>query len=254
MRGARLARRVPGGRSRSCARRWAASPGARRARRRALAAVARVRRHASLELEEEVSHEQQPDDHLHHDAEPRRPADPGRRRRRASSALYFDGDPNGAPRAGLGPRRSPPARRGRPARRSTSRASAPASICRSRRGAPRSRRRCGRRCCRIPFGETASYGDIARAIGKPAASRAVGGANDRNPIAIVMPCHRVIGADGSLTGYGGGLDHKRLLLELESRVRSARPRAASTLRDDSVSRSRGEALIPCFGLREQTAS
>ena len=79
---------------------------------------------------------------------------------------------------------------------------------------------------RIPFGETASYGDIARAIGKPAASRAVGGANHRNPIAIVIPCHRVIGADGSLTGYGGGLDHKRLLLELESRVRSARQRAA----------------------------
>jgi methylated-DNA-[protein]-cysteine S-methyltransferase len=79
---------------------------------------------------------------------------------------------------------------------------------------------------RIPFGETASYGDIARAIGKPAASRAIGGANHRNPIAIVIPCHRVIGADGSLTGYGGGLDHKRLLLELESRVRSARQRAA----------------------------
>ena len=79
---------------------------------------------------------------------------------------------------------------------------------------------------RIPFGETSSYGDIARAIGKPAASRAVGGANHRNPISIVIPCHRVIGADGSLTGYGGGLDHKRLLLELESRVRSAHPRAA----------------------------
>ena len=71
---------------------------------------------------------------------------------------------------------------------------------------------------RIPFGETASYGQIARAIGKPAASRAIGGANHRNPIAIVIPCHRVIGADGSMTGYGGGLDHKRLLLDLESRV------------------------------------
>jgi methylated-DNA-[protein]-cysteine S-methyltransferase len=71
---------------------------------------------------------------------------------------------------------------------------------------------------RIPFGETATYGQIARAIGKPAASRAIGGANHRNPIAIIVPCHRVIGADGSMTGYGGGLRRKRLLLELESRV------------------------------------
>ena len=70
---------------------------------------------------------------------------------------------------------------------------------------------------RIPYGETASYGDIARAIGKPAASRAIGSANHRNPIAIVIPCHRVIGADGSMTGYGGGLDRKRLLLSLEAR-------------------------------------
>jgi methylated-DNA-[protein]-cysteine S-methyltransferase len=74
---------------------------------------------------------------------------------------------------------------------------------------------------RIPFGETASYGEIARAIGKPAASRAIGGANHRNPIAIVVPCHRVIGADGSMTGYGGGLGRKRLLLELEARVAGA---------------------------------
>jgi methylated-DNA-[protein]-cysteine S-methyltransferase len=80
----------------------------------------------------------------------------------------------------------------------------------------------------IPFGRTASYGDIARAIGKPAASRAIGGANHRNPIAIIIPCHRVIGADGSLTGYGGGLPHKRLLLDLESRVCSAGPPAAVT--------------------------
>jgi methylated-DNA-[protein]-cysteine S-methyltransferase len=71
---------------------------------------------------------------------------------------------------------------------------------------------------RIPFGETASYGQIARAIGKPAASRAIGGANHRNPIAIIVPCHRVIGADGSMTGYGGGLRRKRLLLDLEARV------------------------------------
>jgi methylated-DNA-[protein]-cysteine S-methyltransferase len=68
----------------------------------------------------------------------------------------------------------------------------------------------------IPYGATASYGDIAHAIGQPGAARAVGGANNRNPIAIVIPCHRVIGASGSLTGYGGGLDRKRLLLELEA--------------------------------------
>lgn len=70
----------------------------------------------------------------------------------------------------------------------------------------------------IPFGETATYGEIARAIGQPAASRAIGGANHRNPIAIIIPCHRVIGSDGSMTGYGGGLPTKRLLLDLETRV------------------------------------
>lgn len=69
---------------------------------------------------------------------------------------------------------------------------------------------------KIPYGRTASYADIARAIGKPKAMRAVGMANGRNPISIVVPCHRVIGADGSLTGYGGGLDRKRTLLNLES--------------------------------------
>jgi len=68
---------------------------------------------------------------------------------------------------------------------------------------------------RIPYGETASYGEIARELGHPTASRAVGAANGRNPIAIVVPCHRVIGADGSLTGYGGGLECKRALLDLE---------------------------------------
>jgi methylated-DNA-[protein]-cysteine S-methyltransferase len=68
----------------------------------------------------------------------------------------------------------------------------------------------------IPYGETRSYGDIARVIGSPGASRAVGAANGRNPIAIVIPCHRVIGASGALTGYGGGLDRKRQLLELEA--------------------------------------
>jgi methylated-DNA-[protein]-cysteine S-methyltransferase len=67
----------------------------------------------------------------------------------------------------------------------------------------------------IPSGETRSYGDIARRIGKPRAVRAVGLANGSNPIAIVVPCHRVIGSNGSLTGYGGGLDRKRWLLAHE---------------------------------------
>jgi methylated-DNA-[protein]-cysteine S-methyltransferase len=68
---------------------------------------------------------------------------------------------------------------------------------------------------RIPFGATASYGEIAAAIGRPGASRAVGGANHRNPIPIIVPCHRVIGSDGSLTGYGGGEPTKRRLLAIE---------------------------------------
>jgi methylated-DNA-[protein]-cysteine S-methyltransferase len=69
----------------------------------------------------------------------------------------------------------------------------------------------------IPFGETRSYGEIAAAAGNPKASRAVGMANNRNPIVIIVPCHRVIGHNGSLTGFGGGIDLKRLLLELEQR-------------------------------------
>ncbi|MGR6973707.1 methylated-DNA--[protein]-cysteine S-methyltransferase [Streptomyces cynarae] len=68
---------------------------------------------------------------------------------------------------------------------------------------------------RIPYGETRSYGQLADALGKPGASRAVGLANGRNPIGIIVPCHRVIGASGGLTGYGGGLDRKRRLLEFE---------------------------------------
>jgi methylated-DNA-[protein]-cysteine S-methyltransferase len=70
----------------------------------------------------------------------------------------------------------------------------------------------------IPFGETRSYGDIARQIGKPGAMRAVGAANGRNPVSIVAPCHRVIGSTGKLTGFGGGLDVKAQLLELEQRA------------------------------------
>ena len=74
---------------------------------------------------------------------------------------------------------------------------------------------CWRALQTIPYGETRSYADIARAVGKPAAFRAVGMANNRNPVAIVVPCHRVIASDGTLCGYGGGLDVKRKLLELE---------------------------------------
>ncbi|MGA7123043.1 MAG: methylated-DNA--[protein]-cysteine S-methyltransferase [Polyangiaceae bacterium] len=75
----------------------------------------------------------------------------------------------------------------------------------------------------IPYGETRSYGQIARRIGNPAAVRAVGLANGANPVGIVVPCHRVIGADGSLTGYGGGVERKRWLLNHERRALGARP-------------------------------
>jgi methylated-DNA-[protein]-cysteine S-methyltransferase len=72
---------------------------------------------------------------------------------------------------------------------------------------------------RIPYGETVSYGEVARAIGRPTASRAVGAANGSNPLPIVIPCHRVIGSTGKLTGFGGGLDTKAALLALERRGR-----------------------------------
>ena len=67
----------------------------------------------------------------------------------------------------------------------------------------------------IPYGETISYGELARRIGQPDLARAVGTANGQNPIAVIVPCHRVIGSDGKLVGYGGGLENKRLLLDLE---------------------------------------
>lgn len=81
----------------------------------------------------------------------------------------------------------------------------------------------------IPYGETASYGDVARRLGTPGAARAVGLANNRNPIAVIIPCHRVIGADGSLTGYGGGLERKRWLLAHERRFRTAADDAQAEL-------------------------
>lgn len=71
---------------------------------------------------------------------------------------------------------------------------------------------------RIPYGKTTNYGEIARRLRRPSASRAVGAANGRNPIWIVIPCHRVIGKNGTLTGYGGGLPNKQALLELEGAV------------------------------------
>jgi methylated-DNA-[protein]-cysteine S-methyltransferase len=84
----------------------------------------------------------------------------------------------------------------------------------------------------IPFGQTRSYGQIAEHIGSPKAVRAVGAANGRNPISIVAPCHRVIGANGKLTGFAGGLDAKALLLELEGafeRAESSQPSGASAV-------------------------
>jgi len=69
---------------------------------------------------------------------------------------------------------------------------------------------------RIPYGETVSYGDIAKRIGRPKAVRAVGAANGRNPLPVIVPCHRVIGSSGDLTGFGGGLDTKEALLRLEA--------------------------------------
>ncbi len=72
----------------------------------------------------------------------------------------------------------------------------------------------------IPYGETRTYAGIAHAIGRPTATRAVGAANGANPIPIIVPCHRVIGSNGSLTGFGGGIDVKRRLLDLEAGVTS----------------------------------
>jgi methylated-DNA-[protein]-cysteine S-methyltransferase len=73
----------------------------------------------------------------------------------------------------------------------------------------------------IPYGQTESYGELAERIGSPGGARAVGLANGKNPIGIVIPCHRVVGSDGSLTGYGGGVDRKRALLDLELAVSGA---------------------------------
>lgn len=73
----------------------------------------------------------------------------------------------------------------------------------------------------IPYGETRSYGALARELGNPKASRAVGAANGRNPLSIIVPCHRAVGSDGALTGFAGGLEAKRYLLALETSVKQA---------------------------------
>jgi methylated-DNA-[protein]-cysteine S-methyltransferase len=91
---------------------------------------------------------------------------------------------------------------------------------------PAFHQRVWRELCNIPYGETISYGELARRIGSPNASRAVGRANGANPIPIVIPCHRVIGSNGKLTGYGGGLPRKEFLLALE-RKQMPLPWAAS---------------------------
>jgi methylated-DNA-[protein]-cysteine S-methyltransferase len=75
----------------------------------------------------------------------------------------------------------------------------------------------------IPYGETMSYGALARAVGEPGGAQAVGRACNRNPVPILVPCHRVIGADGKLVGFGGGLHRKRFLLQLEARVYLSTP-------------------------------
>jgi methylated-DNA-[protein]-cysteine S-methyltransferase len=90
-------------------------------------------------------------------------------------------------------------------------------------------RRVWRALAAIPYGATASYAELARKIGSPGAVRAVGAANGKNPLSIVIPCHRVIGADGTLTGYAGGLCAKRQLLELERALRAVPVPAAVDL-------------------------
>ena len=87
---------------------------------------------------------------------------------------------------------------------------------------------------RIPYGETVSYGQIAKRIGRPGASRAVGLANGANPIGVIVPCHRVVASDGSLTGYGGGLERKRFLLGLEKRRAADTSGGPPTKRDPSA--------------------
>jgi len=96
-----------------------------------------------------------------------------------------------------------------------------------------------RRLLAIPFGTTVSYGELARQLGRPTAARAVGMANGRNPIAIIVPCHRVIGSGGSLTGYAGGLERKRYLLRHEAEVaqRARSPHQPGSAREHVLERA-----------------
>lgn len=87
---------------------------------------------------------------------------------------------------------------------------------------------------KIPYGSTISYGELARRIGNPKASRAVGSANGDNPISIIIPCHRVIGSNGKLTGYGGGIERKKFLLEFEAEVLAKRSRDAKSRASTSL--------------------
>jgi len=93
------------------------------------------------------------------------------------------------------------------------------------------------RLVEIPFGETVSYGELARRLGRPTAARAVGMANGRNPIAIIVPCHRVIGSGGALTGYAGGLERKRYLLRHESEVLGRSPHRPGPPREHVLERA-----------------
>jgi O-6-methylguanine DNA methyltransferase len=94
---------------------------------------------------------------------------------------------------------------------------------------------CWQALLHIPYGQTCSYADIASAIGRPSAFRAVGQANHDNPIAIIVPCHRVLGADGTLTGYGGGLSTKEKLLHLEGAPFRLKTRPSATTKVDNPS-------------------
>ena len=107
--------------------------------------------------------------------------------------------------------RRPWARRSTRTSKASSRTSTPSLIWSAR----RSRRACGRGLLAIPYGQTRSYGQQAHQINHPTATRAVAAANGQNKIAVIVPCHRVIGSDGRLTGYGGGLPRKEWLLQLE---------------------------------------
>lgn len=84
--------------------------------------------------------------------------------------------------------------------------------------------------CEVPYGETLSYGELAARLGQPGAARAVGLANGRNPLSIIVPCHRIVGAGGALTGYGGGLDRKQALLAFERSVLAGCPDASCWVR------------------------